>query len=127
MTRSTALWFSDNHDTKIPPRVRLRVYERAGGRCEVCQRKLGPADKWQADHIVALVNGGTHSEVNLRCICDWCHKGKTREDVAEKAKTYAVRARHVLPREPSRLRGRGFEPRPKQHSATRPIIRKGTI
>lgn len=124
MTRSTTLWGSDNHDAKIPPRVRLRVYERAGGRCEVCQRKLGPADRWQADHIVALVNGGAHSEANLRCICDWCHKGKTREDVAEKAKTYAVRSKHVGIRKQSQWATRPLGNGNHQHTATR-AIRKG--
>jgi len=102
MSRSVALWSSDNPNAAIPKRVRVRVFERAGGCCEICGRKLGPADKWQADHIVALVNQGQHSEANLRVACDWCHKAKTREDVAIKAETYRVRSKHILPSEQKR-------------------------
>lgn len=93
--RTPSEWIGATADTAIPPRVRLRVFERAGGRCEICGRKLGPADRWQADHIVALINGGENRERNLRVACDWCHKGKTAEDVAEKAAVYRKRAKHV--------------------------------
>lgn len=121
MPRSPDTWSSDNHDAAIPPRVRVRVFERAGGCCEICGRKLGPADKWQADHIIALINGGAHSEANLRVACDWCHKGKTREDVAEKAKTARVRAKHLGIRKPSRIQSPGFQRAEKQRTASRPI------
>ena len=81
MSRSTAEWIGKTDDSAIPPRVRLRVFERAGGRCQgECGRILTPADKWQADHVTALINGGANRESNLRCICDWCHKLKKRMD-----------------------------------------------
>lgn len=101
--RSTEEWIGATPDTAIPPRVRLRVFERAGGRCEECTRKLGPGDAWQADHIVALVNGGENRERNLRCLCSWCHRTKTNDDVAEKAKVAAVRKRHLGIRPPSKF------------------------
>jgi len=93
--RAVDEWIGANDDTPFPPRVRVRVFERAGGKCEVCSRKLGPADKWQVDHIIALINGGANRESNARCICDWCHKAKTRQDVAAKSKTARVRAHHL--------------------------------
>ena len=95
MSRSVPPWSSDNHDAAIPPRVRLRVFERADGCCEMCGRKLSPADMWQADHIIPLALGGAHSEVNLQCLCDWCHAGKTKKDAAAKSKSAKVRARHL--------------------------------
>ena len=95
MTRSVPEWVGKHDDEAIPPRVRLRVWERASGHCQICRRKLGPADKWQADHIVALVNGGKHAEANLQVACDWCHKGKTAEDVAEKASVRAKAIKHI--------------------------------
>lgn len=95
MARSTDEWIGATDDTAIPPRIRLRIFQRAEGRCEVCTRKLMPGDAWQADHIVALVNGGANRESNLRCICDWCHKAKTRADVAEKSRTRRVQAKHA--------------------------------
>lgn len=122
MARSAALWIGKTDDQAIPPRVRLRVFEAAGGRCQCCGRKLGPGDKWQADHVIALINGGAHSEANLQCLCDWCHKAKTREDVAEKAKSARIRQRQAGIRPASKFQSRGFERRPPQKSATRPII-----
>lgn len=97
--RTPEEWIGATADSAIPPRVRLRVFERAGGRCEECGRKLGPADRWQADHIEALANGGANRESNLRLLCDWCHKAKTAGDVAEKATVYRKRIKHVGARE----------------------------
>ena len=93
--RTVPEWTGATPDAAIPTRVRLRVFERAGGRCQICGRKLGPADKWAVDHIVALVNGGAHAEANMQIACDWCHGAKTAVDVAEKAKSARVRARHT--------------------------------
>jgi 5-methylcytosine-specific restriction protein A len=124
MPRSTPLWTGRTDDTPAPPRVRLRVWDRCEGKCHRCGRRIPVGDKWILEHRVALINGGKNAEHNLCLTCSWCKPIKDAEDVAEKAKTYAKRAAHILPREPSRLRGPGFPVRPKQHSATRPIVRK---
>lgn len=100
--RSLAEWIGATPDTAIPPRVRARVFEAADGRCTLCTRKIAAGDRWQADHIVALVNGGENREANLRCVCDWCHRKKTRADVAEKATVARVRAKHIGARSKSR-------------------------
>lgn len=105
MARTVEEWISASDDSAIPPRVRVRVFERAGGRCEECTRKISPGDAWQADHVVALINGGANRESNLRCVCSWCHAAKTAGDVAEKAKTAAARKRHLGIRPPSRMAG----------------------
>ncbi len=34
--------------------------------------------KWEADHIVPLVEGGEHKAANLRTLCRHCHKAATR-------------------------------------------------
>lgn len=101
--RSTDEWRGATPDTAIPPRVRLRVWDACGGRCAICARKLRAPDKWDLDHKVALVNGGEHREGNLQVACAWCHREKTAEDVAEKARTAAIRRRHLGIRKPSRF------------------------
>lgn len=74
----------------------LRIWEKCNGQCKgPCKRKLGPSDKWQGDHIVALINGGKNVESNYQVLCDWCHKDKTKQDIAIKAKIYAVKRKHV--------------------------------
>ena len=123
-SRSVAEWVGKASEA-VPPRVRVRVFEAAGGRCAVCSRKITASDTWQADHIVALINGGENRERNLQCLCGWCHKAKTRADVAEKSVIARSRAKHLGIRKPSRLQGRGFPKFEKQHTATTPPKRKG--
>lgn len=94
MPRMSNWWESANHNASIPARVRLRVFERAMGRCATCERKLSSGDKWDIDHAIALANGGRHHEQNLQLLCDWCHKDKTRADVALKSASYKRRKRH---------------------------------
>lgn len=93
--RSVPEWIGKNADSAIPPRIRVRVFEAHGGRCAGCTRKIGPADKWDCDHIQALANGGQNRERNLQPLCSWCHGDKTKADVAEKAVTYRKKAKHI--------------------------------
>ncbi len=59
--------------------IRSRLFERDGGKCAGC----GSFDeKWQADHIVAVVNGGGGCDLpGYQTLCPSCHKAKTKEDV----------------------------------------------
>lgn len=124
MARALPEWIGKTDDSKIPDRVRVRIFEREGGRCHLSGRKIMPGEPWDLDHKVALINGGEHRESNLFPALRDKHREKTREDVAEKADAYRVRSKHILPRAPGRLQGQGFARRAPQHSATRPIIRK---
>jgi 5-methylcytosine-specific restriction protein A len=93
--RSVPEWIGRTPDSAIPPRVRVRVYERAGGCCGNCGRKIAAGDGWICDHIIALINHGQNREENLQVLCAWCNAEKTKADVAEKARTYARRAKHL--------------------------------
>lgn len=94
--RSVAEWVGTTPDTQVPPRVRVRVFERDGGKCCECGRKIGPADQWICDHTVAIINGGANREINLRTICGWCDRNvKTPADVAIKSKTARVKTKHL--------------------------------
>lgn len=96
MTRTVPEWIGKTDDSSIPPRVRVRVFDRQGGRCAECDRKLGVAgEPFDVDHITALVNGGENRESNLRALCRPCHRGKTAADVAQKAKDNRVKAKHL--------------------------------
>lgn len=100
MTRAVKEWVGKSDDTPIPPRVKLRVFQKASGLCELCTRKLFPGH-WEADHVVALINGGQNCESNLQALCDIpCHNSKTKTDVKEKADTYRVRLKHSGIRRP---------------------------
>ena len=100
--RSLPEWLGASHDAPIPPRVRLRIWEKNAGQCQSCRRKLASGDRWAIDHIQALILGGEHRESNLQVLCDWCHKPKTRREVAVKAKAASSRAKHFGIRQPKR-------------------------
>ncbi len=107
MTRAVDEWIGKTPDTPAPPRVRLRVFDRAGGRCHACGRKIAAGDRWTLEHLKALINGGENRETNMGITCDWCLPQKNAADVAEKSKVYRTRAKHVgatrpKPRWPSR-------------------------
>lgn len=95
MARSVDEWVGKSDDEDVPTRVRLRVWDRKGGRCHRCGRKIGVGDSWTCEHLVALINGGANRESNLDITCDWCLPEKNAEDVAEKSRVYRIRAKHV--------------------------------
>lgn len=95
MSRSTEEWIGRSDDSQIPPRVRLRVWERFEGKCHKCQRKINAGETWTCEHLKALINGGSNRETNLGITCNWCLPGKNAEDVAEKSKTYKRRSKHL--------------------------------
>lgn len=120
MSRNLPMWVGSTDDTTVPPRVKIRVFERCRGRCHRCGRQIPVGDLWVLEHLIAIINGGANAEGNLGLTCSWCKPKKDAEDVAIKANTYAKRKAHILPREPSRMQSRGFAKVSPQHSATTP-------
>jgi len=115
MARTVPEWIGKTPDEKIPPRVRLRVWERHHGKCHLTGRKILVGDMWDIDHVVALVNGGEHRESNLAPALRFAHREKTAEDVAEKSRLREIKAKHIGDRNrgANRLRGPGFPKREK--------------
>ncbi len=89
--RSVEEWVGASPDSKIPDRVKLRIWEREGGRCWLTGRKIMPGDAYDFDHKIALCNGGTHSESNLAPALRDKHREKTAQDVKERAKVDRIR------------------------------------
>lgn len=114
MTRELPEWIGATPDTRIPPRVRLRVFYRDSGICQCgCERMIHAGERWQTDHRVALVNGGENRESNLRTLLVKHHAAKTAEDVAEKSRVYRKRAKHLGLRPAGRtIPGRKFDGTP---------------
>lgn len=112
--RSVPEWIGSHPDQKVPPRVRVRVFDRHEGRCYRTGRKIMPGDAWELEHVKALCNGGEHRESNMAPIlAGKPHKEKTAEDVAEKSKVARIRAKWLglWPKSPRPLRSRGFQKR----------------
>jgi 5-methylcytosine-specific restriction endonuclease McrA len=102
--RSVPEWSGSTDDAAIPARVRLRIWQRGKGRCELCTRKIMTAEGWEIDHRLALVLGGGHRESNLQVICKWCHRSKTRGEQAQKAKADRAGKRHAGIKKPRSIR-----------------------
>lgn len=86
MTRALPEWIGASDDAKVPPRVRVRIFERCGGVCHLSGRKIMAGEAWELDHVIALINGGEHRESNLAPALKAAHRAKTAEDVALKSK-----------------------------------------
>lgn len=95
MTRSVPEWIGKTDDAKIPPRVKLRIFEREGGICHLTGVKIQPGDEWDADHKIPLILGGEHRESNLFPALREAHRKKTKTEMAVKAKIAAVRKKHL--------------------------------
>jgi 5-methylcytosine-specific restriction endonuclease McrA len=91
MPRSLTEWIGKTDDTPIPPRVKLRIFDKHQGRCAECDRKITGRLRAVFDHALALINDGSNAESNLRLLCNECHAPKTAEDVREKSTIYNKR------------------------------------
>lgn len=95
MPREVEEWVGKTPDSKIPDRVKDRVWEREKSRCHRCGRRHRGTEKgWIIEHLLALINGGENRERNLCLSCPWCKLEKDAEDVAVKSKSAAVRQKH---------------------------------
>jgi 5-methylcytosine-specific restriction endonuclease McrA len=102
-------WIGRTDDSRPPPHVRVRIFERHDGICYLSGRKIKAGEAWQCDHIIALINGGENRESNLAPALVDPHKVKTKSDVAEKSRTYRKRAKHLGVRKKRRtIPGRRF-------------------
>ena len=119
--RKVPLWVGKTDDTRPPPRVLRRIFERENGVCHISGRKIAPGEVWQADHKIALINGGRNSEDNLFPALGDPHKEKTRADLAEKKRVSALALSHIGASRPqSAFPSRGFaEPAPKDRTLTK--------
>lgn len=95
MSRAVAEWIGKTDDARVPPRVRLRIFEHHNGICHLSGRKIAPGEPWELEHIIALCNGGEHRESNMAPALKDKHKEKTKADVAEKSRTYERKLSHV--------------------------------
>lgn len=108
--RSTPEWVADHPDQAIPTRVKMRIWNRCGGKCAITGKKLRPGDEYDFDHIVPLILGGKHAEGNLQVVSRQAHREKTKDDVKAKAKADRLHAKFhgYFPKSKTPLRSRGF-------------------
>lgn len=95
MARTVAEWVGKTPDSKVPDRVRLRIFKAYEGRCYLSGRPIRPGEAWELEHKVALILGGEHRESNLAPALSEFHKPKTAAEMKIKAKTDAIAKKHL--------------------------------
>jgi hypothetical protein len=72
-----ALWPNDRHPVvrsgernEIPQHVRVAVWLRDRGKCELCGDRTPEGQPWHLDHIVPWSAGGSDATTNLRVLCE---------------------------------------------------------
>jgi len=103
--RTVPEWIGKNDDSAIPSRVMVRVFDRCGGICAVCGRRIGGTLRPIYDHIIAIANGGANRESNIQLLCHVCDAKKTKADVRIKSKLQRTRMKHLGIK---RRKARGF-------------------
>src|SRR5262245_25554191 len=88
-------WIGKTPDSRVPPRVRRRVFDAYGGRCYLTGRAILPGDIWELEHIKSLRNGGENRESNLAPALVEPHKLKTKRERHDGAKADRVRKKHL--------------------------------
>lgn len=87
--RSVPEWIGATADSKIPPHVKLRVFERHGGMCHIARRKIRVGEPWDCDHVTALADwtgeGHGNRESNLAPALKDKHREKTAAENTERA------------------------------------------
>jgi len=126
MTRELPEWIGKTDDSAVPPRVRVRIFDRYDGCCQCgCNRKIMAGESWDAEDTIAIINGGQRRESNLKPWLSEHHPKKTALDVAEKSRVYRKRAKFlgVMPKR-QKIQSAGFRKAAPQRTASRPIERR---
>lgn len=88
---------------KLSRVARVRIFDRAHGKCHVCGLKIHAerGEAWEAEHIIPLWAGGTDDESNVApAHASPCHSGKTAAEAIERAKSTRTRANFLGVKKP---------------------------
>jgi 5-methylcytosine-specific restriction endonuclease McrA len=81
---------------KLTPHRRLQVWEKTGGTCVLCHRKInGPRERWIAEHIRALELGGADDLDNMGPAHEECALVKTQDDHRRAAKAKRQKIQYI--------------------------------
>jgi 5-methylcytosine-specific restriction protein A len=80
-------------------RIKLKAWDRCGGKCESCKVKL-VVGKYAYDHVLPDALQGEPTLENCEVICTVCHGAKTPDDVRRIRKADRQRAGHVGAKRP---------------------------
>ncbi len=96
--REVPEWIGKDDNTKVPKRVRARVFLAHGGICHISKRPIRVGDDWDLEHVrpLAMARPGEnlHRESNLAPALKAPHREKTAREATDKAKADRLHAKH---------------------------------
>lgn len=110
--RSVPEWIGKTDDEAIPPRVKLRIFEKYKRKCCECRLDIVGRLLPAYDHVIAIANGGENKESNIQLLCTECHKVKTKSDVSEKSTLNKKKIKRLKLRRRRTIPGRKFDGTP---------------
>lgn len=93
--RAVDEWVGATPDSKPPPHVVLRIFERCGGICHIAKRKIRAGEPWDVEHIEALRDGGANRESNMAPALRDKHHEKTAAENTERAVSNRKKSKHL--------------------------------
>jgi 5-methylcytosine-specific restriction protein A len=94
MARSVDEWVAKHDDQAIPDKVKLRIFEREGRKCQICGGDIRPGDGTDYHHVPALADGGAHRESQIYPVHRKCHRMVTAKEALARAETRATVKKH---------------------------------
>lgn len=109
----------------ISKATRVRIFLAAEGKCHLCGLRIDALKQaWEVEHVKPLSMGGTDTDANLKPAHIHCHKEKSAEEAAPRAKADRAGAKHLRLAKPSQIRSAGFAPRAAQKRASAPLMKQ---
>lgn len=122
MAREVPEWIGKTENNRVPPRVKLRIFDRDGGICHICQTKIQAGDQWHADHVIALIEGGENRETNLRPAHAKCNLEKANGEKTRKAKVARTRKKYTgVIRPKQSIQSQGFTKAERKHEGRKAL------
>jgi 5-methylcytosine-specific restriction protein A len=122
VARSVKEWIGASDDTKVPPRVRARVFAKHNGICHLSKTKILPGMAWECDHIIPIIQGGQNRETNLAPALKDKHDEKSAGERSEKKVVARKRAKHLGIKQPAgNIKSPGFTKPEPQAKARKPL------
>lgn len=119
-------WIGKRPEATPGKLVLLRLYSRQGGLCGCgCGMVMSfERDEIDCDHNLALIDGGTNSESNLRLLLRKHHRAKTSAEASARAEERSHKAKAFTTLRGGKMRGPSFPQGQPKRRATSPIAPK---
>lgn len=110
MARKVQEWIGKTPDSKPSAAVRQRILERENSTCHICKGEIQTGQRWEADHVPPLKDGGENRESKILPAHFKCHRHLTAQQAIERAPIEKKKQKNSGARQPKRsMQSRGFE------------------